>query len=1153
MFVPCVVCVTLVWPGIDRYEVRIEDATDPTLEAVLDWVSVGSATTFSSPALPLQHGHSYVTRVRALNGVGMFSEIESDSVTLDLTPPVAGVVRDGAVRAAGDQAIGGDLFRISAHWTAFTEPDSALDHYEWCVGTSPGTDNVVPCHSVGLQLKASAYPMDPSDGVDIGALLEGAYGVDVATVAASAGGLNNDGSLADAVLAMIPANTVSVPVYFSTVTAVSEVGLRASSYTDGVLLDLIPPSSGTAIDSSSPATADVDVVSSRSTMDVAWIGFAEFQTELDRIDVSVGTAPGLDDIQAPVSFAANASSCTLYNLPLVNGETYYATVAAVDGVGHHSSSTTNGVLVDWTAPQFDFVLAHDPALPEPPAIRAASDNNTITFVWSAGDAESGVQAYEVQLCKTQFSPGDPSPCAMDLITLHTTRIDLTAPDLASGVDYQLQVTAVSGSGLSSTAVSPTVVIDATPPTEGSISVVEVHEATEALTGHLETLWPITSQASWDAVAVQWDGFVDSESAVVGYNVCIGSAPFTEDLAPCRDVGLVQIAVIDTSSASAFEPASGDSAASIASHGNITKFYATVRATSGAGMVTSAVSQGVLVDTSSPVVGRVFDGTSVTDELYTTRADQLCVVAEEFYDLETGISEWEMCAGTTPGSCDIVPYAKVLPVQSDESPLDTACMTNIALQHASTVYATVRVTNGVGLTSEASSDGVLVVLEDPVAGNVLDAELNQNDTIVVGGADVDWYAQQRVVAASWSGFGAGAVVPIATYEVAVCLQLAGCSDDDMQLSFFADVGLRNNISFGAQVLEDGVEYQFHVRAIDVAGRSVAAVSDGFTIDTTLPTAGSVVVLSTGHMLSVLGAQGAVFGDNPLSDTDAARVANQVTSAEASLADDGDKLWHGGFSPMHIVWSGFSDHETGIDSYRVCASSSQLHADDLVPCVTLGADARYVVLTDSSFNSTAVAVAESQAAAAVAALKERLGLSGGHGAEMSATVNSTTSIAPSHPVSVFVRVDGCNVGGGCTPVVKGPVLLDLSPPVPLGIPRFLDSSGVAANATANVHMWQASWSMWRDQESGIAKFTVAVVDAVSDETVLDPVDVGLSTSFRTSQLSLSHGRSYVTEVTAYVAYGCPYRLCYSNAVVVSASAGTIVRGCPQRCALPLLLLT
>ena len=46
---------------------------------------------------------------------------------------------------------------ISASWHGFTDLESYIDHYEWCVGRTPDStdDSVLQCTDVGMQLSAS--------------------------------------------------------------------------------------------------------------------------------------------------------------------------------------------------------------------------------------------------------------------------------------------------------------------------------------------------------------------------------------------------------------------------------------------------------------------------------------------------------------------------------------------------------------------------------------------------------------------------------------------------------------------------------------------------------------------------------------------------------------------------------------------------------------------------------------------------------------------------------------------------------------------------------------------------------------------------------------------------------------------------------------
>ena len=1166
--------------GIDRYEVQVEDVTTPSAEVVLEWASVGNATTFAHSALPLVHTHTYAVRVRGFNGAGLFSEITSDGVAIDLTPPQRGVVSDGGLHSDGDVSITAVVGAVSAHWEPFPEPDSSIDHYVWCVGSAPGKQDVVPCHDVGLDLAATARvgamdqsANDASPVADVAALLRDAYGDEVATAAAADGGVLPNGRLAPEVIALIPATNTHMAVYYSTVTAVSEVGLEMTSYSNGVRVDVQPPNSGMVLDGETADEEDVDVQTSLTSLDVAWLGWSEFQTTLEYFTVSAGTTPGANDVVAGVRVEAGASSHSLDGLSLTNGATYFVTLSAFDEGGLVSANTTDGVLVDATPPEVLYVHDADPDdVNAPGEVRQSTANSTLVLAWAFEDDESGVQSYRVRVCPvlpvdgaagttaTGASRGF-APCVLEWTDVGLqSRLVMTSPALLPGVRYEAEVEATSGSGLAASAVSPGFFVDATPPSEGTVTVVDADALTNALAAAgdsgAEELDAITLQSTWEQVGVQWTGFVDQESEVVSYAVCVGSSPLASDLVPCHDVGLVHATVINASAATAYMPNGAEPVEFRARRGNFTNLHVTVIARNAANLTVEGVSAAVQVDASAPVAGRVFSGPDGEDRLYSSHPTDLCVSVEGFYDLESDIAGYDVCLGSQPGQCNVAAFQHAhieqggagesasdsteeaaAEEQPTEASYDRLCARGITLRHRRAVYATVRATNGAGLTSLVSSTKVLPVLQDPPVGIVIDAALDEEDAVVDSSVDVSTYGQRRAVGAAWWGFGNGAA-PIVSYAVAVCGVVSGCNNEDNPVSFFADIGLRRNLTLASLGFTEGEVYKWHVRATDASGRSSTAVSDGFMIDTTPPTPGTVEVLSVGAATATLNTGGVNFtaGAEGLNAADAALAASLVNTARAS----GTPMWHAGFAPLHVSWAGFGDAESGVVSYRVCVASAANYTDDIAPCKTLAAATSYVVFGPGDVNQTAVAVAEVAAAEAAAAAKP-----GADDVELEeALIDPETGLVPdveeptevSAAFSAIVAVHACNAVGHCTSRFALPVQVDFSPPVSGFISATLpsadftvDASEAQVESTSDAHAWHATWDEWGDSESGVAYYTVAVVDVVSGELVLPHVHVGLGLTFSTSRLSLEHGHEYATEVTAYN---------YAGLSATARSATTIV---------------
>ena len=1131
--------------GIDRYEVQVEDVTDGSSAVVLEWSSVGTATEFQHVSLPLLHAHTYTVRVRAYNGAGAHSELLSDGVAVDLTPPVAAKVYDGALHADGDVSLSSTPGVVAAHWDPFAEPDSSLHHYTWCVGTAPGKGDVVACHDVGLALSATArvgggQSQTEDAEVDLAALLAPVYGSEVAAAVATAGVLA-DGSVTPEVVAAIPATNAKLPTYYSTVTAVSELGFVATSYSDGVRIDVQPPVAGMILDSADPFEADIDLQTSLSAVSVSWIDWAEFQTSLVRFEATVGTTPGGSDVMEAVEIPADRTSATFDGLDLVNGMTYYVTLSAVDETGLVSSNTTDGVLVDATPPEVVFLLDVDPAAPEGTVgeARASTSNSSLTVAWEFQDDESGVASYRVRVCPvlledtTTIDGQVSSNCVLEWTDVGLTAlIHLTAPALEPGVRYAAEVEATSGAGLSSTATSRGFFVDATPPTEGTVVVVDVADAAAQVAAVAQgmadqQLAAISLQGSWETVGVQWTGFVDQESEVTSYAVCVGSSPLATDLVPCHEVGLVHTAVINASVATAYA-ADGDTVTLRAGRGNFTSLFVTVIARNGANLTSSAVSAAVQVDASAPVAGNVFTGPHGADVEYSAQPTSLCVSAEGFMDLESDVEHYDVCLGNAPGRCNVAKFRRV-PVETAangdaivDAAYETLCARGLRLHNHQRVHATVRATNGAGLSTEVSSGSIMIVLQNPTVGTVIDASLDAQDGVSDDGMDTAFYGQRRAVGAVWWDFGTG-ITPIVSYAVAVCGTVSGCNNTDNALSFFSEIGLATNITLSALALTEGELYSFHIRATDAAGRSSVGVSDGFIIDTTPPTTGSVDVLSLGAVQSVLNPAGinASSPNGQLSGEDVALARSLLSKARA----DGVPMWHAGYAPMHVAWSAFGDTESGVESYTVCVSSGGNATDDIIPCRTVPSTAGYVAFSADDANQTAVALAlEAAAAAAAAAESSQEALD-----ELEAMIDPDTGLVPPRNDTVDVRasfaahviVHACNRVGLCASRVAGPVAVDFTPPVPSFVSATLDPAidtsddiSLAERLYSNdAHAWSAQWDEWADTESGVAFYTAAVVDETLGEFAVPHVAVGMSRSVSTHQIDLQHGHRYTTEVTAY----------------------------------------
>ena len=134
------------------------------------------------------------------------------------------------------------------------------------------------------------------------------------------------------------------------------------------------------------------------------------------------------------------------------------------------------------------------------------------------------------------------------------------------------------------------------------------------------------------------------------------------------------------------------------------YYITVLAVTASGEYIVASSNGVIIDTSPPEqIASIdhFDVSFSTVQPTDFQASNDTISARWAYrDLQSGIVEYQWAIGTAPNRDDIQPFMSV-------GTATEATNSNLlgALEHNTTYYVTVIATNGAGLSSNATSDGV----------------------------------------------------------------------------------------------------------------------------------------------------------------------------------------------------------------------------------------------------------------------------------------------------------------------------------------------------------------------------------------------------------------------------------------------------------------
>lgn len=152
----------------------------------------------------------------------------------------------------------------------------------------------------------------------------------------------------------------------------------------------------------------------------------------------------------------------------------------------------------------------------------------------------------------------------------------------------------------------------------------------------------------------------------------------------------------------------------------------------------------------------------------------------FEDLESEIKSITWCAGLSSGTCDLVKETQL----GQDNTLVSMVLTE-PIVNGQRYYVTVKATNGAGVTTSLTSDGVTVDDTPPIPGTVIDGAV----------FDVDFVNGEDDIKASWSDF-MDVESDIESYEVALCdtWNLSSCSQAFTAVGNTTDVTIAGKIQF-----------------------------------------------------------------------------------------------------------------------------------------------------------------------------------------------------------------------------------------------------------------------------------------------------------------------------------------------------------------------
>ncbi|XP_078597675.1 uncharacterized protein LOC144873854 [Branchiostoma floridae x Branchiostoma japonicum] len=385
----------------------------------------------------------------------------------------------------------------------------------------------------------------------------------------------------------------------------------------------------------------------------------------------------------------------------------------------------------------------------------------------------------------------------DHVLLHGVR-------LQHGWSYYATVTAVDFVGLSTTKWSQRVTVDTTPPRKSDTHINvggSFHYSSSSVT------------ASWEGV------FYDTESGVSFFEWAVGSRAGHADIYPFTRVEETEAETDENSPLQLHE-----------GH----EYYVSIKAYNGAGLMTMATSWAVVVETSPPEAGNVYDGPTsgtVNDIDYQDDVTTVHAHWDGFYDPHSAIVSYTWSVGGCAGCSDILAPQNV-------GLLQAVSVDALQLTPGETYYVTVTACNAADLCTTVSSDGVIPDDSPPVAGRVLDG---------AQGEEVLYQASTSSLAAHWYGFN-DPHSGLSHYE-----WRAGTTPGGSNIVGVTQLHLTNVAVKTALSLPVNTDIYITVRAYNRVGMSVETTSNGFRVDTSAPTVTTAVHFDHTHGSLVSGTQ------------------------------------------------------------------------------------------------------------------------------------------------------------------------------------------------------------------------------------------------------------------------------------------------------------
>jgi hypothetical protein len=400
---------------------------------------------------------------------------------------------------------------------------------------------------------------------------------------------------------------------------------------------------------------EIDYQSAGGRIDVHWAGFADSQSSIVRYQWAIGSGPRPSQQLMPFVDVGLDTS----------GSCPPACVFDGDGNGEDDCPA----LCTYTVAT--------------PAVAAAAA--------IPGFCSDGIYSTEYD-CLSARDSWTPAVPYVPAVAATAARCEMVGgcSDLEDGVTYRVTVRAWSGAGEFVEAISDGVAVDTVAPMAGAVWDGNSSSAADDL----------SSQTSLASLSARWSGFDDVPSGVEHYRWAVGTTPGGVDV---RGFMLVPRLTNGPDAHNASTVNGIDSVTGLLPLKDGVRYFLSVMAVDHAGNTVVQSSDGVLVDSTPPDIGIVRDGPGSSDA-HNQPLGPLAASWSDFIDEGRGVAKYEWAVGSSPCATDVQSYTDV------GMALHARMASAEGLASETRYFVAVRATDGAGLSSAATSNGVWVAGE-----------------------------------------------------------------------------------------------------------------------------------------------------------------------------------------------------------------------------------------------------------------------------------------------------------------------------------------------------------------------------------------------------------------------------------------------------------